>query len=236
MTGAGAGLGRAIARALGDADYRVVCGSRDEDAAQAVVDAIEADGGTAVSVRTDVRDEYDVERCCELAAREATGGIDAVVPVAAVDHSGGADVPLAGDSYAAFDDQVRTNARGVFATVREAVPHLAEGARVVVPVHAFPDGEGGTVAASQAATRSLVRGFAAELPGPVCAVDPGAPVPAFEREGDQGEPSEDGGGQAAEREGDSDAVEAAAAVRWAVATGAADEVDGQHLDAAAIAD
>ena len=217
VTGAGAGLGRAIAVALGAAEYHVVCGARDGEAAEAAAAAVREEGGAGEAVRTDVRDEYDLERLCELAAR-ASGddGIAAVVPAAAVDHSGGATVPLGGDSYAAMDDQLRTNARGVFATIREAIPHLGAGARVVVPVHAPEEaGTGGTYGVSRAATRALVDGFARELPGPVGAVDPGAPVPAFARQDDL------------------DPADAAATVRWAVADADGDRVDGATLDVGA---
>jgi 3-oxoacyl-[acyl-carrier protein] reductase len=213
VTGAGTGLGRAIATALGAAGYRVVCGARDGDAGEAVATEIAEGDGTAVAVRTDVRDEYDVERCCEIAARESEGGVDAVVPAAATDHSGEASIPLGGDSYAAVDDQFRTNARGVWATVREAIPHLGANARVVVPVHEFDErGIGGTYAVSRAATVATVHGFARELPGPVGGVDPGATVPAFDRRDDL------------------DPSAPAAAVRWAVDAAPADDIDDRLVD------
>ena len=214
VTGAASGLGAAVARELGRADVRVVCAARDGEGGEAVAAEIREAGGAAVAVRTDVRDEYDLERCCEIAAREADDGVDAVVPAAAVDHSGSVAVPLGGDSYAAFDDQFRTNARGVYATVREAIPHLAEAARVVVPVHVFEDpGDGGTYAVSRAATVALVRGFGRELSGPVCGLDPGHPVPAFEYRSEL------------------DASEPAGGVRWAVAEAAPTDLNGRILSA-----
>ena len=215
VTGAASGLGEAVARELGRTDVRVVCAARDGDAGEAVAAEIRETGGAAVAVRTDVRDEYDLERCCEIAAREGGDGVDAVVPAATVDHSGSSAIPLGGDSYAAFDDQNRTNARGVYAAVREAIPHLAEGARVVVPVHEYDEpGAGGTYAVSRAATLALVRGFARELPGPVCGLDPGHPVAAFEFEDDL------------------DPSDPATGVRWALAEAEPDIVDGQILRAA----
>jgi NAD(P)-dependent dehydrogenase (short-subunit alcohol dehydrogenase family) len=188
VTGAGSGLGRAVATELAAADFDVVCGRReaeaaaDEDAATPTQAGAEADEDALTVVRTDVRDEYDVERLCETAARVGDGGVDAVVPAAAVDHAGPEGVALGGDSYAAFDDQERTNTRGVYAVIRESVPHLAENARVVVPLHQ-PDesGNGGTFEVSRAGARALTEGFAAELPAAVGVLDPGHPVPAFQR-------------------------------------------------------
>lgn len=216
VTGAATGLGEAIARELGRADHLVVCAARDGDAGEALAADIRDAGGEAVAVRTDVRDEFDLERCCETAAREGDGGVDAVVPAAAVDHAGSAQVPLGGDSYAAFDDQFRTNARGVYATIREAIPHLVEGARVVVPVHEYDEpGAGGTYAVSRASTVALVRGFARELPGPVCGLDPGHPVPAFDRQEDL------------------DPTEVVAGVRWALLDAPPEDIDGRVLGAEA---
>ena len=215
VTGAAAGLGAAVARELGRADVRVVCAARDGDAGEAVAAEIREGGGEAVAVRTDVRDEYDLERCCEIAAREGEDGVDAVVPAASVDHSGSSAVPLGGDSYAAFDDQFRTNARGAYATVREAIPHLAEGARVVVPIHEYDEpGAGGTYAVSRAGRVALVRGFARELPGPVCGLDPGHPVAAFEYRSEL------------------DATEPADGVRWAVAEATPTDLNGRILGTA----
>ncbi|MEF8776150.1 MAG: SDR family oxidoreductase [Haloarculaceae archaeon] len=212
VTGAATGLGEAIARDLGRANCLVVCAARDGETGESVAADIREAGGEAVAVRTDVRDEFDLERTCETAAREGQGGIDAVVPAAAVDHAGSSQVPLGGDSYAAFDDQFRTNARGVYATVRESIPHLVEEARVVVPVHGTDDpGAGGTYAVSRASTVALVRGFAKELPGPVGGLDPGHPVPAFERQADL------------------DPAEAAASVRWALLDAPAEDIDGRVL-------
>ncbi|MFC7046668.1 SDR family oxidoreductase [Halobacteriaceae archaeon GCM10025711] len=171
VTGATGGIGASVCRAFADEGASVVCSGRDADALDALVDDL--DGATGV--RADVRDEFDMERLMEQAAR-VDDGIDVVVPVAGVYHGDAGATPLAGESYAAWDDTMRTNARGVYAAVREALPHLAADGRVVVPTGSVarePGAGYGTYAVSKAAAEAVARGFAAELDQTVGCVDPG---------------------------------------------------------------
>ncbi len=171
LTGADAEPGATVAREFAAAGAQLVLGGRDGDTLDGV--AADCDGTPPTTVRTDVRDEFDVERLLETAAREGET-IDVVVPAASVRHGTAGKTPLPGDSYAAMDDHLRTNVRGAFATVREAVPHLAPDARVLVPVTAElreVSPGGGSYAVSQAATLALARGFAADLSQTVAAVD-----------------------------------------------------------------
>ncbi|MFC7187460.1 SDR family oxidoreductase [Halorubrum yunnanense] len=154
--------------ASGEADGEDVHGGEnDEDAPDAA--------GTAWGDRVDVRDEFDIERFFQRAAREG-GPIDVVFANAAVFHAGPGERPTDDLSYADYDDTMRTNARGVFATVTEAVPHLADDARVIVPsgsvAHESKAGMG-AYAVSKAAAEAVARGFAADLDATVGVVDPG---------------------------------------------------------------
>jgi NAD(P)-dependent dehydrogenase (short-subunit alcohol dehydrogenase family) len=174
VTGASRGVGRAVARRFAEGGAHVVGCARDADALDDLAEEASEMDGDITTQRADVRDEYDVERLCETAAR--VGGIDCVVANAGVYHGPAGETSLAGESYAAFDDHLRTNARGVFATVREAVPHLADNARVLVPTGAVarePQAGFGSYAVSKAAAEALVRGFAADLDYPVGALDLG---------------------------------------------------------------
>lgn len=170
ITGASRGIGRAVAREFAATDTTVVCCARDSDDIEAFGDEI---GG--IGLRADVRDEYDVERLMETAARES-GEIDVLVPNAAVYHGTPGETPLEREPYAAFDDTLRTNVRGVFTTITEALPHLSDDARVLIPTGQIarePKPGLGAYAVSKAGAEALMRGFAVEISQPVCCLDPG---------------------------------------------------------------
>ncbi|PSP83374.1 short-chain dehydrogenase [Halobacteriales archaeon QS_1_68_17] len=177
VTGASRGIGAGVARAFAaDGAHVVVC-ARDRDRLEATVESIREAGGRVTPQRADVRDEFDVERLVETAARVEDGaGIDLVVANAGVYHGEAGHTPMAEESYAAFDDHLRTNGRGVFATIREAVPHLAPEARVLVlsgSVARETKAGFGSYAVSKATAEAVARGFAAELDRAVGIVDPG---------------------------------------------------------------
>jgi 3-oxoacyl-[acyl-carrier protein] reductase len=177
VTGASRGVGAAVAELFADHGVHVVLCAREQDAVEAIAEDIERDGGKATAARVDVRDEFDVERLMKTAARAGeASGIDCVVANAGVYHGTPAETPLAEESYATFDDTLRTNTRGVFATVREAVPHLTDDARVFVPsgdIAREAKGGFGAYAVSKAAAEAVSRQFAAELPQPVGVLDLG---------------------------------------------------------------
>jgi NAD(P)-dependent dehydrogenase (short-subunit alcohol dehydrogenase family) len=177
VTGGTRGIGRAVAEAFAAEGATVVVGARDGDEVKATVDALDAAGATADGLRTDVRDEYDVERLTETASRTGTAsGIDVVVPAAGVYHGEAGHTPTDGESYSAFDDHWRTNGRGVYATIRESLPHLNDDARVLVPTGSVArDGTAGygSYAISKATAEAVTRGFAADTEYVVGCLDPG---------------------------------------------------------------
>ena len=75
VTGAGQGLGRAIAHRLASAGAVVVVNDIDESRVAATVSAIAAAGGTAVAAPGDIAVEADVERCV-LAAEAEHGPVN----------------------------------------------------------------------------------------------------------------------------------------------------------------
>jgi 3-oxoacyl-[acyl-carrier protein] reductase len=79
VTGGSCTFGREIARGLASRGYAVVLVYlRDQGEAEAAVDEILADNGTALAIRADVIDELDVERLFDETAA-AFGGVDVVV-------------------------------------------------------------------------------------------------------------------------------------------------------------
>lgn len=189
VTGASRGIGAAVASLFAETGTHVVICARDAEAIEDVAAEIRESGGAATAMRADVRDEYDVERLLETAARAGdSGGVDCVVANAGTYHGEYGETPLVGESYAAFDDVLRVNARGVFATLREAVPHLTADARMLVPAGDAAGAETaglGGYAVSKAAAVAVARQFAADVEQVVGVVDPGSVATALT--GDEGE-------------------------------------------------
>jgi len=220
VTGASRGIGEAVAHAFGDAGAHVVVCARDGEDTESVAAAIREEGGSASAVRADVRDEFDVERLMEAAAREG-GDLDVVVANAGVYHGDPGQTPLSRESYSAFDDHLRTNARGVFTTIRESVPHLAPNARVLVSSGAVardPRAGYGSYAVSKAAAEAVAKRFAADLTQAVGVVDPGQV--STDLTGGQGR----------------DVTDAALQFRWAATDADPELVDGEVLDRRAYRD
>lgn len=173
VTGATGAIGEAVTEAFAAQGARVVLGGRDGEELSRQAANVD---GQSTAIRTDVRDEFDVERLLERAARVGESGVDIVVPCAAVAHGNMGEAPLHEASYAAFDDTIQTNVRGVFATVREATPYLSPESRVLIPTGSVSTGINagyGVYAVSKAAVEGIMRGFAADLDCVVGCVDPG---------------------------------------------------------------
>jgi len=214
VTGASRGIGQAVAAALADAGAHVVICARDRDGIEAAAEEIREDGGQVTPCRADVRDEFDVERLMETAA-EIGDAIDCVVANAGVYHGAAGETPLSAESYSAFDDTLRTNGRGTFATIREALPHLADDARIIVSSgsiarDAYPGY--GAYAVSKAAAEAIARGFSEDTEYVVGVVDPGQVETALT--GGTGHAPADVAGQ----------------FLWALDDAAAEEVDGAVID------
>jgi len=214
VTGASRGIGKAVAQAFAEAGAHVVICARDRDSIRSVAEEIEEASGQATATRADVRDQFDVERLMEKAA-SIGGSIDTVVANAAVYHGKAGGTPLSEESYSAFDDHLRTNARGTFATIREALPHLSDEARILVAsgsVAREPYPGYGSYAVSKAAAEAVARGFGADTEHVVGVIDPGQV--ATELTGGKG----------------FDPDEAAAQFLWAAQDAPVEMLDGSVLD------
>ena len=155
ITGAGRGIGRAIAVGYAAAGAAVCCVARTEsDITRTVVD-IRRDGGTASSVQADVTD-YDAVVHAFGAAVSEFGGVD--------NHS--RDVESGSPEQ--WTDTVQLNLVGAYHTARAAIPHLRErGAGKIIAIgsglgrHRRP-GES-AYASAKAGLAMLVRVLALEL-------------------------------------------------------------------------
>ncbi len=109
VTGAGSGLGQAIAVALGAAGVRVALAARTRPALEAVADEIHTTGGTALVIPTDVGDEVQIQHLVDHTHQE-WGRIDIFVTSA-----GGASFgPLVESSTQDWDSMMRTNLRATY--------------------------------------------------------------------------------------------------------------------------
>jgi len=124
VTGAGSGIGRAIAIRFADEGAVVVaCGQRLERVAETVRD-LEAAGGRGLAVGCDVAQEAQVEDVVARAVR-AFGRIDVLVNNAARNRP---DAPLAETaaelSEAWWHATMDVNATGAFLCAKHVLPHL----------------------------------------------------------------------------------------------------------------
>ena len=119
VTGAGAGIGKGIALGFAAFGARIAILELVEDAARATAAAVEAAGGEALALPTDVRDGEAVERAV-AATVERFGGVDVLV-----NNVGGTfRAPFLETREKGWDAIVRTNLKTVFHGVRTVAPRM----------------------------------------------------------------------------------------------------------------
>jgi NAD(P)-dependent dehydrogenase (short-subunit alcohol dehydrogenase family) len=114
VTGASRGIGAATAEALAGAGAHVVLAARDRDALASVASGIQAAGGQATPVPTDVSKVEDVERLFAAAAQ--TGRIAALVCAAGVLTS----APFGETTWDIWQETLGVNLTGSFLCCRAA--------------------------------------------------------------------------------------------------------------------
>jgi NADP-dependent 3-hydroxy acid dehydrogenase YdfG len=119
VTGAGSGIGAAIAEALGRAGARVVLVGRRPEPLGEVADRIVAAGGAASAVPGDVRDYAAMARIVEGMVT-SFGGLDILVANAAVADVG----PVDEADPDLYRDVIETNVIGVLNAIRAALPQM----------------------------------------------------------------------------------------------------------------
>lgn len=176
VTGAGAGIGRAIAETFAAAGAAVVVTDRTVEGARVVAQAIEAAGGKAVAVACDVTDEAAMEAAVG-AAVEAFGGVTILVNNAGGGGPKPFEMPM-GD----FEWAYRLNVYSTFRMTQLCVPHMERaGGGAILNISSMA-GENknqrmASYGSSKAAVNHLTRNLAFDL-GPknirVNAIAPGA--------------------------------------------------------------
>jgi 2-keto-3-deoxy-L-fuconate dehydrogenase len=119
VTGAGSGIGAAIAEAFAAAGAQVVVTDRDECTADATRERIATTGGTATMQALDVADEAQCARCAE-AVLQRHERLDVLVNNAGVGHVG----TLMQTDGADLDRLMAVNVRGVFNVTKAFLPSM----------------------------------------------------------------------------------------------------------------
>jgi NAD(P)-dependent dehydrogenase (short-subunit alcohol dehydrogenase family) len=121
VTGAGRGMGRAVALGLAAEGANVVVAEVDEPSAEAVVEEIRKAGKRALPVKVDISNVADVRRLFEATVAEF-GGLDILVNNAGI----GIAKPLVDYTEEDWDRQLGVNLKGMFFATQEA-------ARLMIP-------------------------------------------------------------------------------------------------------
>lgn len=136
VTGAGSGIGQAIAEAMAAAGAEVVVAEIREEAAATTVAGIRSAGGNARAVRLDVTSETDLAEALLLVP-----AVDILVCNAGIGHVG----TVLTTSGADFDRMMSVNVRGVFNCMKTWVPGMVARGRGAVVNLASTAGLGGLV-------------------------------------------------------------------------------------------
>ncbi|RDH80055.1 SDR family NAD(P)-dependent oxidoreductase [Mycolicibacterium moriokaense] len=160
VTGAGAGIGLAIAARLAAEGCKVLCADIDGASADAAAARV---GGGAVGHAADVGDEEQVISMVEACVR-AFGGVDKLVANAGVVHF----APLTETTVKDFDRVIRVNLRGAWLCTKHAAPRMVErGGGAIVNMSSLAGevaaGGSGAYGMSKAGIIHLSRITAAEL-------------------------------------------------------------------------
>ncbi|MGZ5335458.1 MAG: SDR family NAD(P)-dependent oxidoreductase [Solirubrobacterales bacterium] len=128
VTGAGTGIGRAVALRLAAEGFAVVVSGRRPGPCEEVAAEIAAEG-RALAVSGDVGDPGDAERIVSASAG-AFGGVDVLVCNAGI----GDGAPAGEETPAGWERVLRTNLTGAFLIARAALPSLIERGGSIVTV------------------------------------------------------------------------------------------------------
>jgi len=158
ITGGSSGIGLATARVFLAEGARVAIVGRRKDALDAAATSL---GSDVLALQADVTDVESLEQAVATTV-ERFGELDVVFA-----NAGIAEVsPLGRTSLETFEQVIRTNLTAVFFTVQAALPHLRNGASIILngSVHAVLGVPGWSAyAAAKGGVRAMTRNLASEL-------------------------------------------------------------------------
>ena len=158
VTGGNSGIGLATAKRFLEEGARVAISGRNQ---KTLDEAVKTLGDGVLAVQTDTAKLDETEKFLTRVVQKF-GKIDVVFVNAGVAKF----APLTETPESLFDEQFDINIKGAYFTIQKAVPHLNDGASIILNTSvAGTTGTPGTSAysATKAALRSLARTAAAEL-------------------------------------------------------------------------
>lgn len=157
VTGAGRGIGEAVARRLAHDGYRTIIADRDGDVAEAVAAEIRTHGQDAQAAELDITD-----RAAAAALVARLGQVHVLVNNAAIASD---MVPLVELPEDRLREMMRINLLGTFIMSQEVLRGMPSGGRIVhIASRGYLGGAGGAhYVASKAGVVGLTRAMAAEL-------------------------------------------------------------------------
>lgn len=163
ITGSSRGIGRAIAERMAEHGARVVVSSRKLDACEAVVKAIEDQGGEAIALACNISRKEDLRKLVDDTL-EHWGGIDVLVCNAAVNPYYGASIDMPDEAY---DKVMNSNVRSNFWLCNMVLPQMARrGGGSIIIISSVTGLIGtstlGVYGLSKAADMALARNLCAE--------------------------------------------------------------------------
>jgi 3-oxoacyl-[acyl-carrier protein] reductase len=164
ITGAGSGLGQALAVAAGQAGGKVICAGRRKERIQKTAEKVTKAGGAGTAVEMDVADEKSVEKGLKEAEKE-TGPVEILINNAGIITGMKAvqDLPVE-----EWDRIMATNVRGPYLLIRAIMPGMIQRGfgRIVnisAPIKHLP--KAAAYCASKCALDSLTKAVSYELKG-----------------------------------------------------------------------
>jgi NAD(P)-dependent dehydrogenase (short-subunit alcohol dehydrogenase family) len=172
ITGGNSGIGLATAKRFLEEGAKVAISGRSQ---QTLDEAAKQLGKDVLAVKSDTAKVSEIESFLNAVAKKF-GKIDVLFVNAGVAKF----APFADTSEAIYDEQFNINVRGAYFTIQKALPHLNDGASIILNTSVA--GSKGTESASaysstKAAMRSFARTVAAELVGRNIRVNAVAPGP-----------------------------------------------------------
>jgi NAD(P)-dependent dehydrogenase (short-subunit alcohol dehydrogenase family) len=158
VTGGGAGIGRAIARAFAEEGGRVVVADIDGAAATETVSLITEDGGVALAVTTDVADPQSVQALVN-ATLERFHAAHVVMNNAAIQ----VNKRIEDTSPEEWARQMAVNVGGVFLCSKYFLPHLRAARGVIVNMSSVNGTFVEPMCAGYCATKAAILGFTKAL-------------------------------------------------------------------------